>query len=96
VREDTGKSQYGHFDPLAQEGLQLFWTWESKPRGRPRIPGKLRKLIVNLAKDNPTWGEERIAAEQLLRLGIRVSPRAVRRSLPARKDHRAGPRFSPG
>jgi hypothetical protein len=26
-------------------------------------------------RDNPTWGEERIADELLLKLGIRVSPR---------------------
>ena len=28
------------------------------------------------------WGEERIAAELLLKLGIRVSPRTVRRYMP--------------
>lgn len=32
-----------------------------------------------MARDNPTWGEERIAAELLLKLGLRVSPRTVRR-----------------
>jgi hypothetical protein len=32
-----------------------------------------------MARSNPTWGEERIAAELLLKLGIRVSPRTVRR-----------------
>jgi hypothetical protein len=29
------------------------------------------KLIVKMAEDNPTWGEERVAAELLLKLGIR-------------------------
>lgn len=32
-----------------------------------------------MARDNPTWGEERIAAELLVKLGLRVSPRTVRR-----------------
>jgi len=32
-----------------------------------------------MARDNPTWGEERIAAQLLLKLGLRVSPRTVRR-----------------
>jgi transposase InsO family protein len=35
-----------------------------------------------MADDNPTWGEERIAAELLLKVGIRVSPRTVRRYMP--------------
>ena len=32
-----------------------------------------------MARANATWGEERIAAELLLKLGLRVSPRTVRR-----------------
>jgi putative transposase len=30
-----------------------------------------------MARDNPTWGEERIANELLLNLGLRVSPRTI-------------------
>ena len=37
-----------------------------------------------MAAANRTWGEERIVAELLLKLGIRVSPRTVRRYLPSR------------
>jgi transposase InsO family protein len=40
---------------------------------------ELQRLIAAMARDNPAWGEERIAAELLLQLGIRVSPRTVRR-----------------
>jgi hypothetical protein len=32
---------------------------------------------------NPTWGQERIANELLLKLGIRISPRTVRKYIPA-------------
>ena len=35
-----------------------------------------------MADENPTWGEERIAAELRLKLGIGVSPRTVRRYIP--------------
>jgi hypothetical protein len=34
-----------------------------------------------MAAENPTWGEERIANESKLKLGIRVSPRTVEKHL---------------
>ena len=43
---------------------------------------QVQKLIQRMARENPTWGEERIAAELLLKLHIRVSPRTVRRYMP--------------
>jgi len=46
------------------------------------VPRQLRELICKMAHQNQTWGEERIAAELLLKLGIRVSPRTVRRYMP--------------
>jgi transposase InsO family protein len=65
-----------------RKGFRLFWSWKCKTRGRPRLPAELRCLIVELAESNPTWGEERIAAELLLKLAVRVSPRTVRRYMP--------------
>jgi transposase InsO family protein len=41
-----------------------------------------------MAMDNPLWGEERIANELLLKLGIRVSPRTVRKYMPKRPPGR--------
>lgn len=35
-----------------------------------------------MANDNPTWGQERIANELLLKLGLQVSPRTVARHMP--------------
>jgi putative transposase len=69
-----------------RHGFRLFWRWTSKP-GRPPIPADLQGLIRRMARDNPTWGEERIANELLLKLGLRVSPRTVRKYLPTRLDH---------
>ncbi len=66
-------------------GFRLFWRWEVR-RGRPPVPAELRVLIRRMADENPTWGEERIANELLLKLGIRVSPRTVRKYMPKRRN----------
>ena len=57
--------------------FRLFWNWKCRKSGRPPLPRKLQELIRQMAHDNPTWGEERIANELRLKLGIRVSPRTV-------------------
>jgi len=62
-------------------GWRLFWRCKSRP-GRPPIPLELRQLIRRMATENPLWGEERIANELLVKLGIRVSPRTVRKYMP--------------
>jgi hypothetical protein len=64
-------------------GWRLLWRYKSRP-GRPRIPLEVRQLIRSMATDNPLWGEARIANELLLKLGIRVSPRTVRKYMPKR------------
>ena len=64
-------------------GWRIFWRWKCKA-GRPPIPLELRQLIRRMAVDNPLWGEERIANELLLKLGLRVSPRTVRKYMPKR------------
>jgi putative transposase len=76
-----------------RQGFRLFWRWTSHP-GRPSLPVELRALIRQMARDNPTWGEERIANELLLKLGLRVSPRTVRKYLPTHLD-RGGHRCVP-
>ena len=75
-----------------RKAFRLFWRWKSKPRGRPRIPVNLRVLIVEMALANPTWGEERIADEILLKLGIQISPRTVRRYIPNERGCDTGAR----
>ena len=74
-----------------RQGFRLFWRWQSQP-GRPQIPDELRALIRQMARENPTWGQERIANELLLKLGLRVSPRTVRQYMPKRLDHGPGTR----
>jgi putative transposase len=74
-----------------RQGFRLLWRWKSKP-GRPRIPVELQALIRHMACDNPTWGQERIANELRLKLGLRVSPRTVRKYLPGRLNRGPGTR----
>jgi putative transposase len=45
-----------------RKGFKLFWKGKSQA-GRPRIPENIRKLIVQMARENPTWGQARVAAE---------------------------------
>jgi hypothetical protein len=76
-----------------RQGFRLVWRWKSRP-GRPRIPRELQTLIHQMARDNPTWGQERIANELLLKLGLRVSPRTVRKYMPKRLAPRPGQRIT--
>jgi len=73
------------------QGFRLFWRWKSQP-GRPPIPADLQALIRRMAHDNPTWGQERIANELLLKLGLRVSPRTVRKYMPRSLERGPGTR----
>ncbi|MGO9264039.1 MAG: integrase core domain-containing protein [Candidatus Binataceae bacterium] len=68
-------------------GWRLFWRLKSRP-GRPPIPEQLQALIRRMSNENPSWGEERIANELLLKLGIEVSARTVRKYLPRRPPGR--------
>jgi transposase InsO family protein len=76
-------------------GFRLFWRWKSRP-GRPPIPRELQALIRQMAVENVSWGEERIANELLLKLGLRVSPRTVRKYMPRqpRRTPRGDQRWS--
>ena len=66
---------------------KLLWRVKSRS-GRPKIPPQLQELIRRMATENPRWGEERIANELLLKLGIQVSPRTVRKYMPRRPPGR--------
>jgi transposase InsO family protein len=52
------------------------WTKPHRPSGRPSIPPELRRLILRLAAENPTWGYRRIHGE-LSRLGYKLAPSTV-------------------
>ena len=77
-----------------RQGWRLLWRWKSRPGRPPPIPREMQRLIVTMAKDNPTWGEERIADELRLKLEVMVSPRTVGRYLRTRQPRRGGGRRS--
>jgi hypothetical protein len=37
-----------------RKGFRVFWKWKSRV-GRPRLAENIRKLIVRMALENPTW-----------------------------------------
>ncbi len=64
-----------------RQAWKLFWRWKSRtPLGRPRLSAEVQQLIATIARENPRWGSERIRGE-LLKLGIAVSNRSIRRYL---------------
>src|SRR5246500_2031204 len=60
-----------------RKGFTLFWRRKCQV-GCPRLPEDVQKLIARMARENPTWGQARLAAELSLKLGIYISPRTVR------------------
>ncbi len=74
-----------------REGYRRHWRRISGGSpGRPPIDRDTIAVIQRISRDHPEWGEDRIALELELKLGITVSPSCVRRYL-VRPD---GPRPS--
>ena len=67
--------------------IARHWTQPSRPPGRPSTAAWLRRLIIEMATDNPTWGYRRVTGE-LVGLGYRVGASTVWRIL---KQHRIDP-----
>ena len=51
-----------------RQGFKLYWTWKSQHRkaGRPKVDRKIRDLIRQMSRDNPTWGTPRIVSQLAL------------------------------
>ena len=71
----------GTFVRWHRKGFKLYWRWKSRG-GRPALPKDIRQLIARMVRENITWGQERVADELSLKLGILVSPRTVRKYWP--------------
>jgi hypothetical protein len=53
-----------------REGFRRHWRRISRGRpGRPRTTNSIVRLIEQMSRQNPTWGEDRIALELKLKLG---------------------------
>jgi homeodomain-containing protein len=70
-----------------RELVRRKWAQPRRAAGRPPVDGRVRELVLRFARENPGWGYPRIAGE-LPKLGLRVSPSTVRRTLLA---NRVGP-----
>jgi len=51
------------------------WTYPHPP-GRPKIAADTLRIVLRLARENPTWGYRRIHGE-LARMGIGLAPSSV-------------------
>jgi putative transposase len=56
--------------------VRRHWTQPHRPPGRPSTAPELRRLILRMAAENPTWGYRRIQGE-LTRLGYTIAPSTV-------------------
>lgn len=70
-------------DTVLRWHRDLFhWVWRrrSRPRRRGKTPltDDIVSLVKRMAKENRTWGAERIRGE-LLKLGVQISKSAIRR-----------------
>ena len=61
-------------------GYRKYWRWRSRGKpGRPRIPQRHIAFIRRISRDHPEWGEDRIALELKLKLGVDHSPSTIRK-----------------
>jgi hypothetical protein len=76
LAERSGGGAAGDASRLAQGGLPALLAMEVAG-WTAAASEELRELIRRIAEENPVWGQERIANELLLKLGLRVSRRTV-------------------
>jgi transposase InsO family protein len=60
--------------------VKRYWTRPHRRAGRPSTTAEIRRLVLQMAADNSTWGYRRIQGE-LAGLGYRVAPSTVWRIL---------------
>jgi putative transposase len=52
------------------------WTYPRRSAGRPRTGPAIHRLVLEMARDNPTWGYRRICGE-LTGVGHKIAPSTV-------------------
>jgi putative transposase len=70
-----------------RQRVARHWTYPTRREGRPPTAAAVRRLVVDMAAENPTWGYRRIHGE-LIGLGHQVAASTVWQIL---KDHYVDP-----
>jgi len=52
------------------------WTYRHRTAGRPRTGPTIRRIALEMARDNPAWGYRRICGE-LTGLGYKIAPSTI-------------------
>ena len=73
-----------------RRGYRRYWTWKCGKPGRPRIPAEHIVFIRRISTDHPEWGEDRIAEELALKLGVTHSTSTIRRYMVRLRGPRGG------
>jgi len=73
-----------------RRGFQRYWRWRSRKPGRPRIPSEHIALIRRISSDQPEWGEDKIAEELAIKLGVHHSTSTIRKHMVSRRKPRDG------
>jgi hypothetical protein len=73
-----------------RRGFRRYWRWRSRRPGRPRIPDEHIALMRRISADQPGWGEDRIAEELAIELGVMHSTSTIRRYMVRRREPRGG------
>ena len=87
IAHRLGRKALEEVASTAQPGTILGWYWKliankfdgSKFRrrvGRPKVAEEIERLVVRMAKENPSWGYDRIVGA-LANLGHRLSDQTV-------------------
>ena len=73
-----------------RQAARRYWRWRSRRPGRPRIPDDHIDLIRRISAEDPQWGEDRIAEELAVKLGVRHSTSTIRKYMVRSREPRGG------
>jgi putative transposase len=65
-----------HAPALHADLVRRHWSYPPRAPGRPRTGPVIRRLALEMARDNPTWGYRRICGE-LAGLGHKIAPSTI-------------------
>jgi hypothetical protein len=73
-----------------RRGFQRYWRWRSRKPGRPSILKEHIALIRRISSGHPAWGEDKIAEELAVKLGVKHWTSTIRNYMVIRQKLRVG------